>query len=95
MTTNEIQGPRVAILFKEGGINLEKRADKLFGEVAYHGRKYTHVRLDNGEQWRFPPSYLDDKIEDKSVQMTADFNKKVMPVIANALEEVGWDEEVV
>lgn len=46
-----------------------------FGTIYRIGRKYVGVKLENGDNWRFPFRYVDERIDDKNVLLTAKTNR--------------------
>lgn len=56
------------------------------GEITKHGRKYVYVALDNGENWRFVYSYVDDRVDDSSVKRDAALNATINGIFSGAVE---------
>ena len=50
------------------------------GTIYRIGRKYVGVELGNGDTWKFTFNYVDDRINDRMVKLTASSNKGLQSI---------------
>lgn len=66
-------------------IKYGQRANE-HGTLYRIGRKYVGVCLENGDRWRFPFRYVDERIDDSMVKLTAKTNKGMQGILTEVFD---------